>query len=260
MAKIGLRHIVWSPITAEPDGSSPTYGSGRIIGKAISLNVEVTPAEGELYADDQLAEYVNEFASGNITSELDDIMIQDKADIYGATYSNGKIVFGASDNAPVGGLGGVAVRQKNNVASYIGVVYHKCKAQIPGDSFTTKGNSITFGTQPLNMRIFADNAGEWKSESEPFSTESAAIAWVDNILGVSGDRYKISIQAQGTESGKEVSPVGDFYVDSMGSFNMTITGTPTALYDNSTEKKTSIIDGKYTISNVGEEHLIAVIF
>ena len=39
MAYIGLRHPVVAPITAETPGTGITYGTGRVLGKAIAANV-----------------------------------------------------------------------------------------------------------------------------------------------------------------------------------------------------------------------------
>ena len=102
MAAIGLKYFAWSKMATEPTDAVPTYDAGTVLGKAVSTNLTVTNAEGELYADDMLAEYVSEFVSADFSAETDNITLDKQAALYGATYSDGEIQFKPGDTAPYG--------------------------------------------------------------------------------------------------------------------------------------------------------------
>lgn len=258
MAAIGLKYFAWAKMATEPADAIPTYDPGVVLGKAVSTNLTVTNAEGELYADDMLAEYVSEFVSADFSAETDNITLDKQANLYGAAYNDGEIQFNPGDTAPYGCFGGYQVLMVGGVRKYRAYFFPKAKASIPDWTGATKGNSISFSTQPINMKIMPPEFGPWYYIKE-FDTESAAKAYVDSKVGVTA-WYNINVQVNGASAGEAVTPVGISAVSSGDSFALTITGTATALYDNGTDNVSAISGGKYTITNVGEDHSIAVIF
>jgi phi13 family phage major tail protein len=258
MAKIGFKYLAWGKLATEPTASVPTYDTGKVLGKAVSSSLAITNAEGKLYADNTVAENISEFTSAMLTMEVDNISLSDQATMYGATYADDEIQFGASDNAPYGGVGGYQVLSVNNVRKYRAWFFPKAKALVPDETDNTKTNSISFGTQPLNLDIQPPAYGPWRYVKE-FTTEAAAQAYIDTKLGVA-TWHKINVQVNGADAGEAATPVGVTYVANAGAFELTVTGTATALYDNGVESKLSIVAGKYTLSNVTAAHEIAVIF
>ena len=73
MAAIGLKYLGWAKMASEPDAAVPTYEPGKVVGKMISMNATVNNSEGELYADDMLAEYASDFSSADLSIEDDNI-------------------------------------------------------------------------------------------------------------------------------------------------------------------------------------------
>ena len=259
MASIGLKYVAWAQMATEPDSAIPTYGTGIELGKAVSANLTVTNAEAELYANDMLAEYVREFVSAELTMEVDNISLQNQATLYGASYADGELSVGAEDTAPYGGIGGYQVLMVNGVRKYRAYFFPKAKASMPDWTATTKGQSISFGTQPMNLRIAAPKYGKWYLIKE-FDNESAAKAWVDAKVGTTST-YTINIMVQGANGTTKVaSPVGAVAAASGSTFEIAITGTLTALYDNGTEKKSSVANNKYTLSSLAADHEIAIVF
>lgn len=183
MASIGLKYVSWGQMASEPAAAIPTYSTVVELGKAVSANLTITNAEAELYANDMLAEYVAEFVSAELTMEVDNISLENQAKLYGATYAEGEMKVGAEDTAPYGGIGGYQVLMVNGVRKYRAWVFPKAKASIPDWTGTTKGQSVSFGTQPINMRIAAPKEGTWYYLKE-FDTETAAKAYVDNYIKV----------------------------------------------------------------------------
>lgn len=258
MATMGLKYVAWSKMATEPSDTAPTYNTGLVIGKAVSSGLAISNAEAELYANDMLAEYVSEFSSAMLSMEIDNIALANQAVLYGTTFVNDELQFNAEDSAPYGGVGGYQILMVGGVRKYRAWFFPKAKAAVPDWAGTTKGKSITLGTQPMKMKIMAPNYGPWYCVKE-FVTEAAAKAYIDTRLNVAG-WHAIDIQVQGANGTKYVSQSGTAYAAAASVYELAITGTPTALYDNGINVLASITGGKYTLANVTADHAIAVIF
>lgn len=258
MAKIGFKYLAWAKMATEPAAAVPTYSAGKVIGKAVSSSLAITNAEGKLYADNTIAENISEFSSAMLTMEVDNISLENQADMYGATYADSEIKFGATDNAPYGGVGGVQVLSISGTRKYRAYFFPKARAIVADESDNTKTNSISFGTQPLKLDVQPPAFGPWRYVKE-FTTEAAAQAYVDTKLGVAV-WHEIDVQVNGAGVGEAATPLGVTYVANAGAFTLTITGTATALYDNGVDSVSSIAAGAYALTNVTAAHKIAVIF
>ena len=186
MAKLGLKYMAWAEIDTEGDNAIPTYKSATacVLGRMVSINVAIRNSEGELYADDMLAEYASEFSSADLTADVDNITLENQAKLYGSSYdSSGEFKANAGDTAPYGGVGGYQTLQVGGVKKYRAWFYPKAKASMPDFDGTTKGNSISFGTQPIKMKIASPKYGPWYYAKE-FTTESDAKAYVNAKVGI----------------------------------------------------------------------------
>lgn len=258
MASMGLKYLVYAKMATEPAAAVPTYGAGAVLGKMVSANLSVSNAEGELYADDMLAEYVSEFSSADFTAEVDNIPLDRQADIYGATFENDEFKASATDTPPFVGIAGYQILMVAGARKYRAWFFPKARASMPDWDAATKGSSISFGTQPIAMKIMSPVFGAWYYLKD-FTTEAAAKAYVDGKLGVA-NWHAINVQVNGATAGEGATPAGVHYVAEAGSFSLTIAGTVTALYDNGVESKASIAGGVYALTNVTAPHDIAVIF
>lgn len=262
MAKMGLKYVAWARMANEPAGAVPTYNHGKVLGKAVSSNLAITNAEGELFADDMLAEYVKEFSSATFTMEVDNIELPNQAELYGATYVDDELQMFSDDNAPYGGIGGYQVLMVGGVRKYRAWFFPKAKASVPDQSDATKGSSISFGTQPLNLKIMPPAFGPWYYIKE-FETEGAAKAYIDGKLGVT-TWYTVNVQAQGTDTGEAVSPLGSGTVAAGADYVISIAGHAgvVAAYDNGTDITDTITGGTgtYTISGAVADHNVVVVF
>lgn len=255
MASIGLKYVAWAPVATEPATAVPTFGVGMVVGKAVSANLQITNAEAELYADDMLAEYVSEFTSASLTMEVDNIALDKQAKLYGATFDGTELAVSGNDNAPYGGVGGYQVLMVGGVKKYRAYFFPKAKATVPDWSASTKGASVSFGTQPLNLKIAAPNFGPWYYLAE-FTTEAAAKAYVDDKLGVA-ETFTVSVLTSGDGT---ADFVGTTAVSAGGSFTVNFSAAPTAVYDNGEDKTTAVAGNAYTVAAVAGDHNIAVIF
>ena len=184
MAQMGLKYLAWAKVKEEAENAEPTYENGKEIGKIVSLNVSISNSEGKLYANDQLAEYASEFSEGDLTAETDNISLEDQATMLGATYSEeGGYVGATGDTAPYGGIGGYQVLMVKGKKVYRAWVYPKVKAMQPDLDASTKGDSVSFGTQPIKMKVSATNTGKWIYQKD-CDTEEDAKSFVNGKLGI----------------------------------------------------------------------------
>lgn len=184
MASFGAKYPRFNKISNEPENALPKYdAAGPIsLGKLVKAELSVTMASGKLFADDQLAEAVDEFVSGSIAMETDEIADAAAASVYGATVENKRVSYKAGDTAPLGGLAYYKVLMRNGKKLFKGFFYPRVKAILGNDTAATKGDSITFGTSATTFTVFVCNSDEWRI-TEEFDNEAEAKAWVDHQLG-----------------------------------------------------------------------------
>lgn len=182
--RYGAKYLKWGKITAETSTALPTYGEAISLGELNRLSDNPSFSEAKAYGDDVLARYVKEFREVPVDVEILDIENEKAATITGAKMEEGVgLKFGAGDNAPYGGLGFyTAEMNKNNVKSYQGVFYPKLKANMVGEEYSTKGETIALSNQKLQFMGMACDCGLWKIISPDFTTETEAKNWVDGIL------------------------------------------------------------------------------
>ena len=84
MASFGAKRPIFNTIDTQPEGERPTYKEEKPIeiGKLIKADRTITLASGKLYANDELAESVDEFVSGNIAMETDDMVDEVATTLY----------------------------------------------------------------------------------------------------------------------------------------------------------------------------------
>lgn len=183
MASFGAKRPRWNKIAEEPAAALPVYeAAGPIsLGKLVKADASVAMASGKLYADDTLAESVDEFANGSIAMETDEIEDAAASQVYGAQVEDKEVTYSEGDSAPLGGLAYYKVLMRSGKKVYKGYFYPKVKAVLGNDTAQTKGNSITFGTSSTTFTVFACNSGAWRKTHE-FDTEAEAEAWCDAQL------------------------------------------------------------------------------
>jgi len=183
MASFGAKYIRFNKIKEEPDGKLPIYErAGTVtLGRLVKADLTVNLASGKLYADDELAESVDEFSSGSLAAETDDMEDAAASAVYGCTVTDGEVHFKRGDSPPMGGLAYYKVLMRKGVKFFKGFFYPRVKAALGNDTAQTKGDSITFGTNSTTFTIFGSNSDDWRIW-KTFKTEAEAVAWVDKKL------------------------------------------------------------------------------
>lgn len=178
MASFGAKNPYFCKVKEEPDGNLPVYeGTPVKIGRLVKADLSITMASGKLYADDELAESVEEFASGSLAMETDDIIDSVASVVYGTTVEGKTVHYNTKDDPPSGGLAYYKKLMRKRKVLYKGVFHPLVKASLGNDSANTKTDSITFGTSSTTFTVFAAANGDWRI-TEDFDTEEEAIAWV----------------------------------------------------------------------------------
>ena len=204
MASFGAKNPYFAPIESEPEGALPVYkGEPVKIGRLVKADLTLTMASGKLYADDELAESAEEFVSGSIAMETDDILDTVASVIYGAAVKEKTVVYNTSDNPPPGGLAYYKKLMRHGKLVFKGLFFPRVKAALGNDAAQTKADSITFGTSTTNFTVSNANNGDWRF-TEEFETEDAALAWVKAMLGFKAEELTPAAAAPKPSAGEKV--------------------------------------------------------
>lgn len=183
MASFGAKYIRFNQIVGEPDRALPVYKPGGAVslGRLVKADLTVNLASGKLYADDELAESVEEFSSGSLVAETDELEDGSASEIYGCAVIEGEVHYKRGDSPPMGGLAYYKVLMRKGVKFFKGFFYPRVKAALGNDTAQSKGDSITFGTNSTSFTIFGSNSDDWRI-TKTFKTEEEAMVWVDKKL------------------------------------------------------------------------------
>jgi len=182
MASFGAQNPYFVKIKEEPEGKLPIYeGEPVKIGRLVKADLSVTMASGKLYADDILAESVEEFVNGSITMETDDMTDDVASLVYGAEVKEQEVHYKSGDSAPVGGLTYYKVLKRKGVLIYKGYFYPRVQAALGNDTAQTKTDSLTLGTTNTTFTVFPCESGDWRITKD-FKTKNEVLAWTKEKL------------------------------------------------------------------------------
>ena len=189
MASFGAKYPCFNPMKEEPEGKLPVYKNPEPvrIGRLVKADLSVNLASGKLFADDALAESVDEFSSGSIAMETDDMEDTVAAVLYGCKVEEKLVHYNVGDDPPAGGLAYYKKLMRRKKVLYKGYFYPLVKAALGNDTAQTKTDSITFGTNNTTFTVFACETGDWRF-TEEFSTEDEVIDWIkEKLKGQGGE-------------------------------------------------------------------------
>ena len=167
MATIGLDKLFYAPITEDELGQE-TYGTPKVLAKAMTADLSVELNEATLYADDGAAEVVKEFKAGTLSLGVDDIGASVAGDLTGTTIDKNGVVISSSEDG--GDPVAVGFRAKKSNGKYRYYWLYRVKFGIPATNLATKGDSITFSTPTIEGTIMRRNREDafgkhpWKAE------------------------------------------------------------------------------------------------
>ncbi len=194
MAKYDLRYIQCAKYVNT--NGTITFTEKQKVGDAMTANIELRFAEGRLYAESVLAEFIRKCTGGTISLGVKYIL-----------QAAQKLMFGLSEKSrsvtPAGGTATEVtslVTKRNTVGQYVGVSFYtpalyegvekydcvfigKCMFGEPSESTQTAGENIQFQTPVTTGEFLADDSEDGQiKEAVTVETEALARAWCDAVL------------------------------------------------------------------------------
>lgn len=163
-----------------------SYENPTDVGDAMSAQLDLRFAEGRLYAESKLAEYIKLATGGTISLAVKYIKKAAQAMLYGCTTDTSKenIKFSAKDVANYVGVGFYAPDKVDGVTKYTCVWVPKALFGPPSMAYQTKGENIQFNTPTTTGEFLADDSeNELLLETETVDSAADATTWIKGKLG-----------------------------------------------------------------------------
>lgn len=191
MPTFDLRYIQAAKYAYDTQKKTVSYSGKTKVGDAMSVDLQLKFAEGRLYAEGKLAEYIREAIGGTMSMAVKHILDEAQKLLYGATESsrtvNTKAVKGLKISA--NGLGSYvgisfyAPDKIDGVTKYTCVHVVKSLFGYPGMSYKTKGGSLEFKTPTTTGEFLPSDAeDEALLEVAVVDDTTTAQAWCDAVL------------------------------------------------------------------------------
>ena len=170
-----------------------TYDTPVSMGDAMSVELNLTAAEGRLYAESRLAEYKKLITGGTasvgvkyITDAAQKLLfgMSENTRNVGTNTSQKSLKATAKDIAKYVGMGFYAPDAIDGTDKYTAVFVYKVLFGAPGYVYATKGDSITFQTPTTTGEFLADDSEDKNiMEIAILASESDAVAWINKCFG-----------------------------------------------------------------------------
>ena len=167
-----------------------TYTDVQEVGDAMTATLEMRFAEGRLYAESTLAEFMRKATGGTIALGVKYIKDSAQQLMFGSTtksrsitvgsstVSVSSLVLGAKSTPAYVGVSFYAPDMVDGVEKYTCVFASKCLFGPPSMSLQTAGENIQFNTPTTSGEFLASDASTQDMlEVAVCDTEAAAIAW-----------------------------------------------------------------------------------
>lgn len=184
------------PYVAIYDPATQEYSDGQILARGVGVSAEIESSDDNIfYADNVAAESDSgRFTGGTVTLTVDGLKdaarkliegLANPTEITVGTDTVDVYSYDTDQNIPYVGLGFVARYMENGVTSYVPVVLTKIQFDVDGMEAATQAKSIEFQTQELTATIMRDDSTKhaWRKIAEAQSTETAAVAVIQKLLG-----------------------------------------------------------------------------
>lgn len=175
MAYYGVSDIV----LAEYDAKSDTYKNGIIL-EAVGTSVTPETSGGTMYLNNKLGIQRKMFKQASVTGEVGTIPLTAAAMMYGHTLSkDGKaMTYKVGDKSPYCGYGFIGTEAiDDDTDTYTACWVYKVMFEEGENSFTTRGENITFNSQKFTGTAVGPKNGTWQ-DVEQFETEEEARTWL----------------------------------------------------------------------------------
>jgi phi13 family phage major tail protein len=173
MPLVGLENIHVVKLTKD-DSTGVTYDTViRKIALAVQADIKPSMSTANFYADNQIAETVNQLGDIAVDLEMGHLSTADQAFLLGATVnSDGVLEFSANDQAPYVALG-FESEKSNGEKRFVWL--YKGKFGLPDFTSKTKADKVDFQTEKLSAVFIARQSdGKWKGQVDSDDTAIGA--------------------------------------------------------------------------------------
>lgn len=186
----GAKKIQWAPFAASnPESATalPKLGTPVNLGKLNKITETINFNRASAFGDNVKAVEIVEFKDGTLAVETLYLSNANASALTGAELGTDEddsdLKFGGNDSAPYGSLAFYTNRAKDDGTKYYqGIYYPKVKANMEGEEYTTKGDTIVLSNEKITFTVFEPLYGKYKHKSPEFDTEAKAAAWVDDKI------------------------------------------------------------------------------
>jgi phi13 family phage major tail protein len=163
MPLVGLKNINVVKVTKD-DSTGVTYDAAiRKIALAVQADIKPSTSTENFYADDQIAETVNQLGDIAVDLEIGHLTTDDLAFLLGSTVNtDGVLEHSVNDQAPYVALG-FESEKSNGAKRYVWL--YKGKFSLPETSSKTKADKPDFQTEKISGTFIARQSdGKWKGQ------------------------------------------------------------------------------------------------
>ena len=188
MPQFDLRYIQAAPYAYDETTNKVSYANKTKIGDAMRANLELKFAEGRIYAEGRLAEYMKLATGGTASLAVSRILPEAQRLLYGATEStrvatHPGMKFTAKDVASYVGVSFFAPDQIGGKTKYTCMFVAKALFGPPSFDYKTKDQNLTFGTPTTTGEFLAsDDDEELLIDTATVDTMDEAKKWCDAVL------------------------------------------------------------------------------
>ena len=188
MPAFDLRYLQVAEYKKKTDGSTE-HGDAASMGDAMTDGLEMRFAEGRLYAESILAEYMKKATGGTATAGVKYIPLaaqklmfrayEMQRTVKSATVKS--VTFGKPSTGRYVGWSFYMPDMIDGVEKFTAVFVHKVLFGPPATNGQTLGDNITFQTPTTTGEFLVDDLGHLL-EVATLDTEGAAKAWCDEVF------------------------------------------------------------------------------
>lgn len=166
-----------------------TFSGGAAIGKLVKSGVTPNQPNTKLFADDGIAEEESEVTSAAVTIESTTIPKDCAVMMFGIKFTEKtetepeQAVFTGEEDSNFVGYGFIGGDKVDGKKRYKISWLPKVKFVLPSEEYTTRGESISFGTSSISGTAYRDDVlGYWKKEFY-FDTAKEAVDYLKTLTG-----------------------------------------------------------------------------
>ena len=168
-----------------------SYTGAQSIGDAMNVNIDLRFAEGRVYAESSLAEYIRKATGGTISIGVKYIPAQAQLTLFGSREKTRTInqktvkslVTGAKSDGKYVGSAFYAPDMIDGAEKFTCVKIARSKFGQPAMAFRTTGENIQFNTPTTTGEFMADHSTDQDMiEVAICDEEETAKAWVSEVL------------------------------------------------------------------------------